>query len=68
MDNPASKLGNDRISTFYLVRGKTQAGYLSKSDVEMMDNSQSNFITLHQTSKLGVDHIPTSGMIITIIN
>jgi hypothetical protein len=35
-------------------------------DVEMMDNSQFNFITLIQVTSKGVDHIPTSGMITTI--
>lgn len=37
-------------------------------DVEMMDNSQLNFISLQQGEALGVDHIPTSVIITTIIN
>jgi hypothetical protein len=37
-------------------------------DVEMMDNSQQNFISLQQCEALGVDHIPTSVIITTIIN
>jgi hypothetical protein len=37
-------------------------------DVEMMDNSQLNFITLHEGSSVGVDHIPTSDTITIIIN
>jgi hypothetical protein len=37
-------------------------------DVEMMDNSQLNFITLHEGNSVGVDLIPTSGMITIIIN
>jgi len=36
-------------------------------DVEMMDNSQFNFITLLQETSKGVDHIPTSDMITTFI-
>jgi len=35
-------------------------------DVEMMDNSQLNFLTLHEGENMGVDHIPTSGITITI--
>lgn len=37
-------------------------------DVELMDNSQLNFITLHQGSSVEVDHIPTSDMTAIIIN
>ena len=39
---------------------------MKKFDVEMMDNSHLNFITLLKARSKGVDHIPTSGMITTI--
>jgi hypothetical protein len=41
---------------------------MNEFDVEMMDNSQLDFITLHEASSVGVDHITTSDMITTIIN
>ncbi|MFM5957652.1 MAG: hypothetical protein ACKOQ2_10905, partial [Dolichospermum sp.] len=68
MDRTTSKLGDDDIPTFYLVRGQNHAQLMNAFDVEMMDNSQQNSISLQQCGALGVDHIPTSVIITTIIN